>query len=218
MNKRVLIVGDSCTLPRKEVYFDNLYPSLLKNELIDFDFVVSAKYKATVKDIKELTIPYIEYGYKPNIVILQYGIVDAFPRPYPRYIEKYDIVRRLLKKLNLFYKFSDLFDIHYTSLFEFSFISESIIKLILDNEGGNTLIIFVNIPLPKRILLKSKKALENICAYNKVFKTLKENYDNISIIDIFQWTDEYFIYDGYHLNKDGHKKLADEIKRIIANE
>ncbi|HEY9049471.1 MAG TPA: SGNH/GDSL hydrolase family protein [Ohtaekwangia sp.] len=76
--KRILVVGDSLTLPRDKpetCVYQNTWPELLKKSFIVHQVSIGG---GTIRDLHRQ----LEYykAYNPDIVILQSGIVDCAPR------------------------------------------------------------------------------------------------------------------------------------------
>ena len=89
MKQKILFIGDSSSLPRKEVPYESIYPSLLKRRLNKKYMIETyGKPRNTSKEIYTNLDAFMLHGYNPDIVILNYGIVDAYPRPYPYKIYK----------------------------------------------------------------------------------------------------------------------------------
>jgi len=220
--KKILIIGDSSALPREELSYDNLYAAMLQKKLmaciINNAVTNLTSYKAYT-DIKSLTL----YGYDPDIVILNYGIVDVFPRPYPNKIYRLlscsgmlPYVDRFLKKSKLYYKLGDLFNFKEVSHKKFAKYSEGIIQKLLEKNVKK--IIIIGIIKPYRVLLNSKRVDEDIQKYNDVFKALGFQYKEVSYLDIYRdATEDFTIWDGYHYSKKASDYLTNKLYEYIKN-
>jgi hypothetical protein len=93
-----LIITDSVALPRKYsdeiVNWDETYPVILKKNLMNFEVITLSIGGATITDLRN-QVNYYKI-LKPNLVILQCGIVDAAPRAFGR------IEMEIIKKWRLF--------------------------------------------------------------------------------------------------------------------
>ena len=86
--KKILIIGDSTVLPRKEVSFWNTYIGLLNKNCKKYNFFMNAKEGLTTKQVFQNLDYYLLYGLQPDMVILNIGIVDSYPRPLPIKLNK----------------------------------------------------------------------------------------------------------------------------------
>ncbi|MFW2580736.1 hypothetical protein [Aliarcobacter butzleri] len=222
--KKILIIGDSSIPPREEVDYSAIYSTLVKNTLIDFKIEVSAKTGNHSGQIDINLDAFMLYGYNPNIVILNYGIVDVFPRPYPNKFYKLMVcigllkyIDKFLKKTKLYYKLGDYFNFKEVSLEKFEENSKNIIKKLLEKNVEK--IIIIGIIKPYKILLNSKNIHREVELYNNVFLKLSQKYHEVKYIDIYNdSTEDFTIWDGYHYSKIASKYLADKIEELIKND
>lgn len=95
---KIVILSDSLALPRKIgedlVPWEDTYPFNLKEHLASFEIINVSLGGASIKDLRK-QVNYYKI-LKPDILILQCGIVDAAPRAFGR------IEIELIKKLHLF--------------------------------------------------------------------------------------------------------------------
>lgn len=98
MKKKIIILTDSVALPRKLnqdfVRWEDTYIFKLKQHLNDYEVINISIGGATIGDLRN-QVNYYKI-LKPDIVILQCGIVDASPRAFGR------IEMEVIKKLKLF--------------------------------------------------------------------------------------------------------------------
>jgi len=218
---KVLIIGDSSALPRENISFKNTYYSGLKKYI---ETENSAVTNNTSYQIYTDLESFMLYGYRPNNVILNYGIVDVYPRPYPNIVYRLlscsgllPKVDTFLKRTNLYYKLGSLFKFKEVDINSFERYSEGIIQKLLAKEVKT--IIIIGIIKPYRVLLKSSIIDKEVILYNNVFKKLAKKYDNVSYIDIYSDSDEEFtIWDGYHYSKKASDYLVEKIKKIVLND
>lgn len=223
--KRILFIGDSSIPPRIETKYDKTYTSLLKNKMDkDYKIEVYARTGNNSKKIFSNLEAFMLYDYNPNIVVLNYGIVDVFPRPYPMFVYRFlscsglvSYVNQFLKKTKLYYKLGNIFNFKETDINNFKKYSESIIKKLLDKKVEK--IIIIGIIKPYKILLNSKNIDREILLYNEVSQKLSEKYPEVQYIDMYNHSSEDFtIWDGYHYSEEGSTYLAEEISRLIKND
>ncbi len=98
MKRKIIILTDSVALPRKKkedfIRWEDTYIFKVKQFLVDFEIINVSIGGATIVDLRN-QVNYYKI-LKPQIVILQCGIVDASPRAFGR------IELQLIKKLKLF--------------------------------------------------------------------------------------------------------------------
>ncbi len=235
--KKILCIGDSLALPRfDEVKYEDTWFYLLKKQFPAFDFIsvfkrgittdVLTKWGGGEQD-KIKTFPYgsdcLEH-YKPNVVILQLGIVDCAPRLLKQGIER-KLVTRLPKKyrniyINFLKKFRERtptntfvsiekFEKNLVNYFERGF------------QSGVDKVILIEIPIPdQEMIKKNKNILSNVIKYNEVYNKLSKNYSFVECVaplkpDKFN---EKIYTDGYHSNKLGNNLVFQELKQILINE
>lgn len=225
MMKKILFIGDSSLLARKEVAHKNIYTTLIKNKLQhEYSIEISGKTQNNSKEVFINLEAFMLYGYKPDIVILNYGIVDVFPRPYPRKLQKLfgclgflSMVDKILKKTGLYYKIGDLFNFKEVRLENFKVYNERIIQELLEREVEK--IIIIGIIKPYKVLLRSKRVDGEIKLYNEVYKELSYKHKEIKYIDIYTYSDKDFtIWDGYHYSEKASMYLAEQIGKLIKND
>lgn len=221
--KKVLIIGDSSAMPREELPFDKTYYARLKyNERLDIEN--SAISNNTSYKILNKLEAFMLYGFSPDIVVLNYGIVDVYPRPYSNVIHKIltnlkliSVVDWLLKKTKLYYKLGDIFNFKEVNEIKFKQYSEQLVRVLL--EKGVNKIVVCGIIKPDKVLLKSKNILKEVMAYNQVLQDLSGQNEKVHYIDMFDVADEDFtIWDGYHYSAKASEYLAKKIEDLVADD
>ena len=221
--KNILIIGDSSALSREDVYFTQTYYFSIKSiENINIENAAVSNnnsYKIHVN-----LEAFMLYGYKPDIVILNYGIVDVYPRPYPNKMYRLfsctgvlPYVDKFLKKTKLYYKLGDLFKFQEVNIEKFESNTQSIIEKLLKKNVKK--VIIIGIIKPYKVLLNSKIANDEIVNYNKVYKKLSKKYSEVEYIDIYNdSTADFTIWDGYHYSIEASQYLADRIGKLILDD
>lgn len=215
--QKLLLIGDSSLLPREELTYIKTYPYILKRLLLDSAIETVGITNNTSKKIALGIEPYTLYGFNPDIVILNYGIADVYPRPYPNWINRlltcsglHKYVDIFLKKTRLYYHLGDWFGYCAISYHDFQYYSEKIVSKLL--KKGVQKIVFIGIIRPSKILLHSKTVDQKIQHYNGVFQSLSKQHENIIYIDMYNDTDDTFtIWDGYHYNEKASEYLVEKI-------
>ena len=95
---RIIILTDSLSLPRKyktgEVLWEEIYANLLRRDFPDIEFVHLGMGGVTITDLLSQMNYY--KNLKPDLIILQSGIVDCAPRAFGR------IELELIKRLHVY--------------------------------------------------------------------------------------------------------------------
>ncbi len=223
MNK-VLIIGDSSIPPREELRYEDTYTSKLKRRLTDSTVEVNARTGTSSKNIYVGLDAFLLYGYDPDIVVLNYGIVDVYPRPYPNLVNRFlacsglqNYVDPVLKKIGWYYKLGDLFNFKEVEQTKFQYYSENIIHKLLEKKVKK--IIIVGIIKPYKVLRKSKKVDKEVLKYNQILEELSRKHEEVRYIDMYYAADDEFtIWDGYHYTEKASEYLAGKIQYLIQND
>ena len=221
--KKVLIIGDSSALPRDELSFDKTYYAMLlklPGRMAEINAMANNTSYRIYTDIDA----FMYYGYHPDTVILNYGIVDVYPRPYPNKVYRLlsctgllPYIDKVLKKTKLYYKLGDLFNFKEVSLKKFESYTEGIIQKLLEREVKQ--IIIIGVIRPYRGLLQSKKVDHEVKQYNNIYTEITQKYDEVDYIDIYEDSDESFtVWDGYHYSEKASQYLADKIEKLIKHD
>ncbi|MBJ05272.1 MAG: hypothetical protein CMP65_05180 [Flavobacteriales bacterium] len=208
---KVLVLTDSLALCRKHVdeiiLYEQTYPYLLQKKFSNIDFVFTSIGGATIKQIF-LQLTYYKF-FKPDIVIIQCGIVDCAPRALTEFENK------VLKKIpflklssGIIYYLRKYRAYKYTSLNKFNDYCSRINKL-LDKK---TRIYCLGIlPAFKKYEEKVPGIQNSVQEYNEV---LKKHFTFISNSD---FTEDAILSDFFHLNSEGHKIIFKKLSNIIFN-
>jgi len=214
---RILILGDSLCLPRKQPEIVNIYqtwPSLL-NANSHFEIIQIAIGGGTLKTLNEQSVYYV--ANEPDIVIIQSGIVDCAPRALG-WLER-EIVNsnRLLGFLiHHFFPINLMRKYRKKTYTQKKYFRKLIKELV--NRYLNSQIIWIGI-LPasneyERIVPGISK---NIDAYNSIIASeivvSRGIYLNVNSIPR-----DCIMTDHHHLNIKGHRWLYEEISALLPKE
>lgn len=209
MSKRILILTDSLALPRT-------FPEVCEHEFTWPENLKSQGHVihqvsiggATSRDLLN-QIPYHK-SFKPDVVILQVGIVDCAPR----FLKKYEINllrkipylgNKIIQKLNNKWvkKYRKL---SYISPFEF----RDNIKGIVSSFDNAKIFILGIIPASMDYENLLPGVTQNIRAYNSILKSF-----NALFFDLETILKNGIMSDHHHLNREGHKYIAKIIKESL---
>ena len=221
--KRIVILGDSLGMPTGigELEYENTYPYLLQLILNDYEIISrNRRTNDTKKQLSKQNIFDDIEMLKPEYLVVHLGIVDCAPRVFTRterailkilpkilssliikFISKYRYI--ITKTVQKVYTTKNVFEYNLEKFVEIS--KNSRMKLIfisiLDTNDENKRKSY-NF---KKNIIEYNEIMEKVCKTNKI-KLIKYSYPN-----------NFLLNDGIHINKEGSKFIADELKKIISN-
>lgn len=226
---RILILGDSLPFPRphKGQPVDVTWPSLLKAQFPAADIWLRATPRSCILDvIKELNF-FTDSLPDFDAIIVQTGIVDCAPRPYPRWIYKLFETFFGMAKLRKIERFAHD---HLLWLYGHSWVNDkSFAKIIRQivataherNPALTTL--FVPIAPPTRTIVQTLPGIDHSAAiYNGTIeretRVLGDTF-RCRCVWPFAESDPFAITieDGHHLSVVGHRLIADSLAAAIKN-
>ncbi|MET3697637.1 GDSL-like lipase/acylhydrolase family protein [Bacillus oleivorans] len=209
---RILIAGDSLTLPRPyrinsydphqeselAVKYSETYGSLIQRELCklyphkEIEVINRGQRGFTIKHILNQIHDHVYY-FQPDVLILHVGIVDCWFRE--------ELNGRQFVNLNDFEKG----------------VSE-VVKIINSNDTTKLIIIGIA-PTSLKMEERYKGLLEEIKKYNKILRE-QVDYNTIFFIDLENHIQpenphKYLLMDDQHLNKEGNRLIFNDINNII---
>ncbi|MEW5681812.1 MAG: SGNH/GDSL hydrolase family protein [Pseudomonadota bacterium] len=228
MNRRVLIIGDSMALPRKGVPYNATWPYKLACRFKDVEFVNRSILGSTAARLN-IGDAADESGcieaYRPQIIILQLGIVDCAPRLFKRS----SIVPKLMRYLphGIQSRFVDFVKTYRGRRAEFSYLSpvefrDHIEQFIRRSADFNVRKIFaVKIgPISNDVSKSSPQFDDQISIYNEILNEVSNANSCFSLIEAgfdASLADRHTV-DGYHLNEKGHNSLFLAIESPLEKE
>jgi lysophospholipase L1-like esterase len=206
---KILILTDSLSLARehegKIISYEETYPYLLKKQFPHIDFSFTCIGGATI-EILYSQLDYYKY-FRPDLVILQCGIVDCAPRAFSPFerkiINKLGLVKLLKKTIYLLRKHRGY---KYTSLKDFKKYSKKFKTLLEPNSNIYSIGI---LPASSSYEAKVPGIQKSIKKYNEI---LSNNFLFISTND---FPEDGFLSDFFHLNSKGHKIILGKLAYII---
>lgn len=212
---RILILTDSLALPRttpEMVAFEDTWVELLKQQ-----YPMAVFHQLSIGGAK-IGILWEQFFYhknfRPDICIIQSGIVDCSPRAFTEFeqflINSNRVTRKLgnmiIPKIKGFLRRSRY--IQSTPIKKYS-------KIMSDFHAQNKHTIAIGIvPAVAEYEKKVPGITNNIQVYNSSLKQIFQD-DFIDMSDI----DRVFVMSDYHhLNSDGHRKLFEKLKSKLADQ
>lgn len=230
--KKILILGDSTVqwIRPYRIDKDCTYSEFLQKE---YFIEIVSKPGMTSKDALSLFWNDLA-GKFYDLIIISIGINDLTPRCYPQWLWKInnDILvcnSKIEKIINFFYRiftYSKLqtlcskLNISKPWISKNSF-KKNILKLeeIILKES-NSKIVFLSLPMVSKRVTDILPSIEkNIIEYKEVLKDLKNDRTIILDVDrLFRDDTEKYNPEGIHYSADGHKKVFQELIKIIEME
>ena len=203
-----LIMTDSVALPRgvrdSQVFWEETYIHKLKKHYSQYEVISVSIGGASIKDLRS------QFKYysclRPKLVLIQCGIVDAFPRAFGK------IELEIIKKARLL-RFTKPFvaglrkirQHHYADPREF----ERCLKELNDVFQPKSFYSLSILPANKEYESKANGVTENINLYNAILS------EHSLSIDLSNIPEEGIMPDHHHINSLGHSFIFSEIVKSI---
>jgi lysophospholipase L1-like esterase len=224
---RILILGDSLSFPRphRGQPVATTWPTLLKAQLPAADIWLRAQPRSCILDVlKELSF-FTDSLPDFDVVIVQTGIVDCAPRPYPRWLYKLIETFLGMAKLRRIERFAHehllwMYNRPWVGTREFVRAVQEIAATVRQrNPRART--VFIPIAAPSRTIVQSLPGIDHAAAaYNKIL--LREiaalgSAHSCQCVDPFAQADPFdvTIEDGHHLSVAGHRLIAEALARLL---
>lgn len=233
MNKKIIIIGSSVSMPRNEVSYEDTWVSKFISTFNNFNIIDRCK-RASLStrlineggDTRDRSNPkgsdLLEF-YKPNFSIIELGIVDASPR----YFKKNSLFERFLILVDKYLKINvwPLVKKYRKRKPENTLVSPEDYKenfeayLNRPKKIGCKVLAFEILP-PNRIFKSKNRHIgDNVNRYNTILSELEMRHDNFQLLrttSSFTNTNENYFIDELHPNNKGHEKLFEIINSIFS--
>lgn len=222
---RVLILGDSLPAPRPKrgQPLETTWPALLRERRPDLDVWQRARPRSCSIDVLAEFKLFTESLTRFDAIVVQTGIVDCVPRPYPRWFMKVFEVFANFEQVRAFDRAA-----HKNFLWAYGrpWVSQkayeaNLTRLVREAAAAHPelKVLFVPIAPPTRRLLTEFRGVDQTVArYNETLRTLAAQHgDSVSTLDPFSRHDPLALTldDGHHLTCLGHDSIATEILRLL---
>lgn len=205
---KVLLITDSLSLPRRHesgtVLWEDIYFNKLRKQFPDIEFILMAMGGATIEQLF-LSLNYYKET-KPDVVILQSGIVDCAPRALGQ-LEQQIVIK--LKMFRLVHPFTKFFRKHrnltYTSPKNF----EATLLKIKNSFPDKPFICIGILPGCEAYDKKVPGILKKIDLYNSILSK------HSIFIDNSDFSRDGIISDFHHMNEKGHQEIFDKLVPLI---
>ena len=217
---RILILGDSLPFPRphKGQPVDVTWPELIKAQMPDADVWLRATPRSCILDVIKEFFFFTDSLPDFDVMIVETGIVDCAPRPYPRWIYKFLETFLGMNGLRKIERFSHdhLLWLHGRPWVGQNSFAKAIRQLVETAHERNPAFttLFVPIAPPTRTILQTLPGIDHAAAiYNGIIEretgALSERF-RCQCVQPFSDSDpfEVTIEDGHHLSITGHRLIA----------
>lgn len=215
--RKILFITDSLGLPRlnpEPVLADESWPYLLTSELLSlpnssFLFYYHCLHGLTTDAVVD-HLQGVLGAYAPDMVIIQVGIVDCYPRALKKselaLLSRIPLVNKIFHRLiKKYYKqLTASRNIHYVDIEKF----ENNCYRIFNFYKNIEIAVIPIAPPNDAFVAKNPQVLDSISKYNSVLRGvygqffLSEMYNTTSISDLF-------LSDNYHLSVAGNRHVVD---------
>ena len=215
--RKILFITDSLGLPTlnpEPVLVDESWPYLLTSELLSIaNSSISFYYHCLHGLTTDAVVDHLQGvlgAYAPDMVIIQVGIVDCYPRALKKnelaLLSRLPLLNKIFQRLikKYYRQLVARRNIHYVDIEKFESNSYRIF-----NYYKNIEIAVIPIAPPSdAFVVKNPKVLDSISKYNSVLQRvygqffLGEMYNTKSISDLF-------LSDNYHLSVVGNRHVVD---------
>jgi len=231
---KILCIGDSTAMPNGvDKQYEDTWQYLLKSTFQSIDCITFFMRGLTTEALVTMGKK-IEYGipkgadllefWRPDIVVLQLGVVDCAPRLFN--INSFE--RKLINRFPL-----KLFRDHYIRMVKKMRMRKPEHAIIKPDQFKNNLVdyfnrcqklklrklIVIGIPIPdQRMLDKNPLIIDAIVIYNNIYRQLEKRYPFIKVVfplDATKYPEEIIYTDGYHPNPLGFKLIFDDLKKTL---
>lgn len=210
--KRIVIFSDSLALPRSEPEVTNVedtYPYLLRSEYEVFQCSIGG---GLISELLVQTSYYTQY--KPDIVIIQSGIVDCAPRAFSRLAYRYldetrigRVIKRVVKATITTRRIRNKRKISWTLSHEYRNTLSKFQDIFHDSQVFALSIV----PVSDTYEAEVPGIRNKVDSYNKIIKDVYLSH----YIDLSDIPSAGVMSDGHHLTNKGHQFVYEKIKEKI---
>jgi lysophospholipase L1-like esterase len=227
MQSRILVIGDSLCIPRASSTYEDTWIYKLKILHPSWDIITLCEGSRTTNCLrleKAATGSNCLFLYKPNIVILQLGIVDCAPRLFPANSMLEKILRRspdifstpvigwIKKRQGRKSEYADVSLSEFKSNLEHYFDACSAIAV------SKVLVVAIAYP-DDRMISKNPLIISVIVKYNAIFRQLARNYKFVHVVEPLRvGVSKNLLYedDGYHFKPSAHDLVVASLEKAIS--
>ncbi len=227
INKKIMIITDSVSMPRPGILYEDTWISLLKNRFSSYDIMDRSGRGSTSKrlvteggggaDLLET--------YMPAVVILQIGITECAPRLFKKHGFENFLIKRIIpgRFIPDYIKYVKRRRGRNPEITEIppQEYRRNISNFAERCEKINCRLLIIKILKPTSLYLaKSPHVKQNIDLYNRIIVEIADEYSCITLLNPLEDIEsiDHLCVDELHINKEGHriyyKKISDSLSFI----
>jgi hypothetical protein len=219
----ILLIGDSFGVERVhsgvvDVPYDMTWPELVKAQYVkSHEVKIESDFKAfrLLDELLDILDKKLD-GSSYNLVIIEAGLVDCFPRPLPKKLfRSRNIICRLLRKFISYIRSFWLNNIYCHPMVQKEALVDKLIKLV--NKFPEVELIYITMtPQLHEQAVNTPNQAAIIDSYNDEIKRASSQYDNFEIFDFNAVCCQMYLHPvDSHLTLAGNQYLADVVIKII---
>lgn len=222
---RILVLGDSLPAPRprRGQPLETTWPALLRQSGADVDVWQRARPRACSIDVLAEFKLFTDSLSRFDAVVVQTGIVDCVPRPYPRWFIKIFEVFATFEQLRAFDRFAHqrllwAYGRAWVSRAEYRANLERLIRESISHHPALRILLVPIAPPTRRMLTEFRDLVPTVALYNAVLQQLgRVHGPAVVTLNPFSGYDPLALTldDGHHLTCLGHARIAAEISRHL---
>jgi lysophospholipase L1-like esterase len=219
-------LGDSLSAPRpaKGQPLEITWPGLLKTALPTADIWQRARPRSCSLDVLAEFKLFTESLTRFDAIVVQMGIVDCWPRPYPRWFIKVFEVFATFEQLRAFdraahKRFMWAYGRSWVSRVEFKANLQRLIADSIRLHPGIKVLLIPIVSPTRRMLDECRDVARSVADYNEAMREAgREFLPGVQVIDPFAGHDplELTLEDGHHLTALGHRLIAGKLESALA--
>lgn len=224
--KRALLIGDSLAAPRPKrgQPLDCTWPALIKSACPHIDVWQRCRPGIVTDEVLGEFHLFSESLDAFQYLVVQTGIADCCPRPYPLWMNKLflflggrSLVNRISKMYPWLLKFRSR---SWLTPSQFGGYLEEVVRVSLERSPAmQVILIAVGEPCNRLLETVGPTSIAYQRQFNQAMNDLAARYADrgaVQFIDPYKdhLPSDLFIDDGHHLSTDGHRLIAQEILRV----
>lgn len=223
---RVLVVGDSLSIPRSGCAYEDTWVYKLKWAHPSWDVISQCEGGSSTNVLlleRAATGANCLSLYRPDMIVLQLGIVDCAPRLFRQGSLIQKILRRIPARLSDYA--IEWIKKHKGRRPEYAIVQPKQFRSNLDYyfqccaEAGVGCVVVIAIAYPDaRMISKNPGVVASIQLYNQIYRELSKKYPFVCVVEpLNEAISNSGLYgeDGYHLNEKAHEIIWRSIDPVM---
>jgi len=224
--KKIMIIADSMAMPRWELAYEETWPFFLFRDFPDLCIIDKCKRGGDTERLVRGAGKYDSENqwdllelYRPDIVIIQLGIVDCAPRYFNRHSLVSKILFRIPHGKSIIKRFFTRKESNcYVKLKDFE---DNIVNYLNRAQTISTTVFIITIaPPPEQFIKKNPNIKSQIQNYNDCLYSIEKRYNNVILIQSLSIDEmEKYSIDEFHIGAEGqriqYKKIKSHLEKYV---